>query len=157
MLFVPQEEFEAHDDRREIHIVDYTGKPVSRTIFAIRETSLHIFINGLPLVRLACTGKYPAYLAVGFLFSCGVIESAADIDGLDLVDNGEEGLEARLRLNRSLALPTRTVTSGLGSTFQLPKASIAPPGCQWRYGALYLPGRAAFCRCCTGKNCGSHG
>lgn len=126
MLLIPPQEPEAHDDRREIHIVEYTGKPVDRTIFAIRETSLHIFINDLPLVRLACTGKYPAYLAVGFLFSCGVIESAADIDGLDIVNNGEEGLEARLRLNRNLALPTRTVTSGLGSTFQMPKANIAP-------------------------------
>lgn len=126
MLFIPPQEPEAHDDRREIQIVEYTGVPVNRTIFAIRETSLHIFINDLPLVRLACTGKYPAYLAVGFLFSCGVIESAADIDGLDIVNNGEEGLEARLRLHRNLTLPTRTVTSGLGSTFQMPKTDIAP-------------------------------
>ena len=117
-------------DRYEIQVHEYTKQHVSlQTISVIRETTLQIFINDQPLLSLACTGKFPAYLAAGFLFSCGIIESADDIAALDIKEYPET-IEARVSLLRPTALPPRTVTSGLGSTFHLPRRSmevLSPP------------------------------
>ena len=41
-------------------------------------------VNGVPFVRVACSGQHLRYLVPGFLYSCGVIESLHDLAGVDV-------------------------------------------------------------------------
>ena len=57
---------------------------------AVREVPLTVYLNGEELVTMLCTPQKLEYLAVGFLNSEGVIESAEEIEGIALDE--EKGL-----------------------------------------------------------------
>ena len=124
------------DSSQKVQVMEYGGSElVSRSIAAIRETSLHIFVNGERLVNLAFTGKHPEYLTAGFLLSCGIIETAKDITSLEITELLTH-IEARVQAPSSACLasvPTRT--SGLG--WNVPIAGHRAP-------AFPSPGRARW-------------
>lgn len=113
-------------DRQLLPILEFTATGIQACeLCVIRETGLHIAVNGRPLVRLACTGKCPEYLTAGFLFSCGVINAAADIIDLRVSERDDE-LYASVTVNSTFSLPQQTVTSGLGRSFQPQVADLDP-------------------------------
>lgn len=122
-----------------LDILEFTdGRVTPRALAVIREIGLTVVVNQIPLVRLACTGKWPAYLAAGFLFSCGVVNAADDILDLTVAET-PDGYEAAVRVRDAVALPTQTVTSGLGRNYQIATSDqrvITPP-----VGPLWSPTR----------------
>ncbi len=104
------------------HSLTYTGyydgerRPV-RGVVPV-EKSLVVYVNGEPLVNLACTPTYPKELALGFLFNEGLIEGSDAIEAIDLCDNE---LRVDVWLNHDIEIPQlRTITSGCsgGVTFE---------------------------------------
>lgn len=99
------------------------------------ETSLTVVVNGAPFVRLACSGEHPEDLVTGFLFSCRVVESPADILSLRLEGDGEDRVAAVETASRA-DRPTMTLTSALGWNVPLPARAVPrlprPERPEWR-------------------------
>lgn len=81
------------------------------------EVPLTIFLNDEQLLTLLCTPDKMEYLAIGFLFSEGIINSAEDIESLDL---NKKTTTIRIKtknkpdINREMIFGKRIITSGCG-------------------------------------------
>ncbi|MDZ7333388.1 MAG: formate dehydrogenase accessory sulfurtransferase FdhD [candidate division KSB1 bacterium] len=87
----------------------------------VKETPLTIFVNDEELVTLLCLPQHQKNLAIGFLFSEGIITSKVEIESLHF--NANRGL-VWIKLNKPFAIDDnfrrgRTVTTGCarGLTF----------------------------------------
>lgn len=70
---------------RSYDILTYSNGKVAPSVFlSCREQTLTLHVNGVPFVRVACSGQHLRYLVPGFLYSCGVIESLEDLAGVDI-------------------------------------------------------------------------
>lgn len=70
---------------RSYDILTYSNGKVAPSVFlSCREQTLTMHVNGVPFVRVACSGQHLRYLVPGFLYSCGVIESLHDLAGVDV-------------------------------------------------------------------------
>lgn len=70
---------------RSYDILTYSNGKVEPSVFlSCREQTLTMHLNGVPFVRVACSGQHLCYLVPGFLYSCGVIESLHDLAGVDV-------------------------------------------------------------------------
>ena len=70
---------------RSYDILTYSKGKVAPAVFlSCREQTLTVHVNGVPFVRVACSGQHLRYLVPGFLYSCGVINSLHDLAGMDI-------------------------------------------------------------------------
>ena len=121
---------------RSYDILTYSEGKVAPSVFlSCREQTLTVHVNGVPFVRVACSGQHLRYLVPGFLYSCGVINSLHDLAGVDvtpLAGNAADQVQAdsaeELRVDVLLrgaccskaasstdqAAPRLTITSALG-------------------------------------------
>jgi FdhD protein len=83
---------------------------------AIQEVPLTIYLNGDEVVTLLCTGKYPKFLAVGFLKSDGLVTELSQLRDIQVKEEPDriivrvETLHSPLELQRL----ERSITSGCG-------------------------------------------
>lgn len=103
------------DPQFPIDILDFRGGSFREArVEAIREAPLTIHVCGREVIRLLCSGMHPHYLAVGYLYSCGVIAGAGDIEGID-VEETERCIDVRVTLRGEMVGTLGVdVTSGLG-------------------------------------------
>jgi len=83
---------------------------------AIQEIPLTIYLNGHEVVTLLCTGKYPKFLAVGFLKSDGLITDYKQLKGVQVEEDPERlivHVETSHDPFKSQRLE-RSITSGCG-------------------------------------------
>lgn len=121
---------------RSYDILTYSKGKVAPAVFlSCREQTLTVHVNGVPFVRVACSGQHLRYLVPGFLYSCGVINSLhdlAEVDVTPLAGNAADQVQAdsaeELRVDVLLrgaccskaasstdqAAPRLTITSALG-------------------------------------------
>ena len=70
---------------RSYDILTYSKGKVAPAVFlSCREQTLTVHVNGVPFVRVACSGQHLRYLVPGFLHSCGVLNSLHDLAGMDI-------------------------------------------------------------------------
>ncbi len=70
-------------ETRQLDIIRITGTgAVRKRDLVVRETPVTIFLNDVDLVTLLCSPKDLEYLAVGFLFSEGLIKGKEDIKSI---------------------------------------------------------------------------
>ena len=70
---------------RSYDILTYSKGKVAPAVFlSCREQTLTVHVNGVPFVRVACSGQHLRYLVPGFLYSCGLIENLHDLAGMDV-------------------------------------------------------------------------
>lgn len=70
---------------RSYDILTYSNGKVAPAVFlSCHEQTLTVHVNGVPFVRVACSGQHLRYLVPGFLYSCGVINSLHDLAGMDV-------------------------------------------------------------------------
>ena len=70
---------------RSYDILTYSNGKLAPSVFlSCREQTLTVHVNGVPFVRVACSGQHLRYLVPGFLYSCGVINSLHDLAGVDV-------------------------------------------------------------------------
>ena len=70
---------------RSYDILTYSEGKVAPSVFlSCREQTLTVHVNGVPFVRVACSGQHLRYLVPGFLYSCGLINSLHDLAGMDI-------------------------------------------------------------------------
>ncbi|MCI0493601.1 formate dehydrogenase accessory sulfurtransferase FdhD [candidate division KSB1 bacterium] len=106
----------------KVTIVQITDdKIVEQDDVVVKETPLTIFVNEEELVTLLCLPQFQQNLAVGFLFSEGILSSKAEIESL--IFNENKGV-IWIKLNKPIAIDDnfrkgRTVTTGCarGLTF----------------------------------------
>lgn len=137
---------------RSYDILTYSKGKVAPAVFlSCREQTLTVHVNGVPFVRVACSGQHLRYLVPGFLYSCGVINSLHDLAGVDVTPltadaadlvqvDGVEELRVDVLLRGACcskaassteqAAPRLTITSALGwniplSARQLPSTPRA--------------------------------
>ena len=71
---------------------------ISPAVFlSCREQTLTVHVNGVPFVRVACSGQHLRYLVPGFLYSCGVINSLHDLAGVDSRREAREATSGEAR------------------------------------------------------------
>ena len=118
---------------RSYDILTYSNGKVAPSVFlSCREQTLTMHVNGVPFVRVACSGQHLQYLVPGFLYSCGVINSLRDLAGVDVTPLPAEGAtpdgaeEVRVDVllrgaccskaasSTDQAAPRLTITSALG-------------------------------------------
>lgn len=76
----------------------YNGHAIQRTQAAvIRELPLDVFVDGEKIVSIACTGNHVEELAIGFLFSEGLIRTREDVVGAEISEHGRAVHLARAR------------------------------------------------------------
>jgi FdhD protein len=98
-------------------------------VTAIQEVPLTIFLNGHEVITLLCTGKYPKYLALGFLKSDGLIKDTKEVREVR-VEEGREQIRVQVETHDdAFELPPmeRSITSGCGkgTNFQKNMETIA--------------------------------
>ena len=121
---------------RSYDILTYSNGKVAPSVFlSCREQTLTMHVNGVPFVRVACSGQHLRYLVPGFLYSCGLIESLHDLAGVDVtplpaassVATSPDGAEevrvdvllrgaccSKAASSTEQAAPKLTITSALG-------------------------------------------
>ena len=118
---------------RSYDILTYSNGKVEPAVFlSCREQTLMMHLNGVPFVRVACSGQHLRYLVPGFLYSCGVINSLRDLAGVDVTplpaeDATPDGAEevrvdvllqapgcSRAAAHAGQAAPKLTITSAMG-------------------------------------------
>jgi len=114
-------------ERVPISRVSEKGKD-SAVDFVVTELPLTIMLNSRELVTLLCSPANLEYLAIGFLFSEGLIESKDDISQIRVDAGGNVvrvGTKKDIRFS-SPPLSQRLVTSGggRGTTFYHPQARV---------------------------------
>jgi FdhD protein len=78
----------------------------------VREAAVTVYVNGMELITFLCTPHNLRYLALGFLYLEGLIDSLDEVVLLRVCDE-EEMID--VRLTHDVELPTRRVlTSGCG-------------------------------------------
>ena len=79
---------------RSYDILTYSNGKVAPAVFlSCREQTLTVHLNGVPFVRVACSGQHLRYLVPGFLYSCGVINSLHDLAGVDVTPLAADSAE----------------------------------------------------------------
>lgn len=122
---------------RRYTIEHYDGsRRQARAYDACAETTLTICIDGTPFVRMACSGEHMPELVTGFLFSCGVINTADDIAALDISPRNHGCCDAFVRLAAAApATAPLTLTSALGWSVPLQERAFPtiprPAGPSW--------------------------
>jgi len=102
---------------KRVGIIKYSASGVIREgDTVIVEYPLTIYLNETEWITLLCSGENQYYLAVGFMYSEGIIKNIDDIDRWDL--NEEEG-KVFLYVKESVVLRDkmkgkRTITTGCG-------------------------------------------
>lgn len=100
---------------RHYEIEHYDGiQRTPRALVSCAETTLTIRIDGTAFVRMACSGQHLPELVIGFLFSCGIINSTADVEALDVSSQSAASCMADVRLSVASAARPLTLTSALG-------------------------------------------
>jgi len=92
------------------------GRFQEARVTAIQEVPLTIYLNGHEVVTLMCTGKYPEFLAVGFLKSDGLVTDRKQLKGVHFEEEPER-LRVKVETSHDpfkLQRLERTVTSGCG-------------------------------------------
>jgi FdhD protein len=106
------------------------------------ELALSIRVEGVPFVRVVCSGQHPTCLVTGFLYSCGLIEGIDELRGIDFTEAEAPDqaacetradvrlsakASARLRQGAEQAgrLPDATITSAMGWNVPLPTRRMA--------------------------------
>ena len=85
-------------------------------VAAIQEVPLTIYLNEHEVVTLLCTGKYPKFLAVGFLKSDGLITDCKQLEAIH-VEQEPERLKVHVEASHDpfkLQRLERSITSGCG-------------------------------------------
>lgn len=108
------EEFDAIEISRENGL--YKLNNLSKKV--ISEISLKIIVNGMELVSLLCLNQHQSELALGFLYSEGVINSYEDVE--DIYYN-EKLMAVIVRLKEGILVDRqeslRSITSGCGKCY----------------------------------------
>ncbi|SHH55483.1 FdhD protein [Sporobacter termitidis DSM 10068] len=108
------EEFEVLKISREDGA--YTLQEVCKPVIA--EISLKIYINGMEMVSMLCLNRQQEELAVGFLYSEGVINSFDDIEE---VCYNERAMAVMVRLKEGISVKRqeslRSITAGCGKCY----------------------------------------
>jgi len=60
------------------------GRLLAEKTAVVCEVPLNVFANGKKMAVIACTGNYPEELAVGYLYSEGIIRNAGDIINVEM-------------------------------------------------------------------------
>ena len=126
---------------RSYDILTYSNGKVAPSVFlSCREQTLTMHVNGVPFVRVACSGQHLRYLVPGFLYSCGLIESLHDLAGVDVtplpaassVATSPDGAEeVRVDVPRGPAVARRPNTEqAVQSSPSLQPLVEHSPGCQ---------------------------
>ncbi|MFH1842138.1 MAG: formate dehydrogenase accessory sulfurtransferase FdhD [bacterium] len=71
--------------------------PATETVTVIHETPLTLDVEGIETYTLLCTPTDRQALAVGFLYTEGVIDSPADIDVIKACDDDPDTIRVRLK------------------------------------------------------------
>jgi FdhD protein len=103
--------------KRKINIVRFDrGTQIPREDWVAKEFPLTIMLNGQELATLLCSPKDLKYLAAGFLFSEGFIETKEEITGMTL-DQDRGVVSVEVREDKKLAQKSflkRVITTGCG-------------------------------------------
>lgn len=102
----------------EISKVDQVCKLTETTKKVITEISLKVMVNGEELVSLLCLNQCPEELALGFLYSEGVINAYSDVESIsynDMLFAVIITLKKDILINRQESL--RSITSGCGKCY----------------------------------------
>jgi FdhD protein len=98
-------------------VAEFKGGRFQETqVAAIQEVPLTIYLNGHEVVTLLCTGKYPKFLALGFLKSDGLITDCKQIRDIR-VEEEHERLKVHVDTSHDpfkLQRLERSITSGCG-------------------------------------------
>ncbi len=89
-------------------------------ISVIEERPLTIFLNSSEIVTAMTVGDYPAYLALGFLFNQGMLESMTDVDAVDYDEELETVVvrtHSKTSFEEKLVKKTRTSGCAMGTVF----------------------------------------
>ncbi|NVM56669.1 MAG: formate dehydrogenase accessory sulfurtransferase FdhD [Desulfobacterales bacterium] len=92
------------------------GRFQEAQVTAIQEVPLTIYLNGHEVVTLLCTGKYPKFLAVGFLKSDGLITDLKQLKDIH-VEEEPERLKVHVETSHDpfkFQRLERSITSGCG-------------------------------------------
>lgn len=132
------------DASKSYDIADFDGRGFTpgRALLIV-ETTLRIVVDDGELVRLQFSGMQPRYLAAGHLLACGLIESAADIESLLVVEESDGTFEARAVLRGG---PEGGYGSGHGGGVGIGRARVKGIGVTSGLGRQPLtdaPGRMA--------------
>lgn len=109
---------------RSYDILTYSNGKVAPSVFlSCREQTLTMHVNGVPFVRVACSGQHLRYLVPGFLYSCGLIESLHDLAGVDVtplpaVDSGATPPDGAEEVRVDVLLRGACCSKAAGSTEQ---------------------------------------
>jgi FdhD protein len=85
----------------------------SKKIFLPEERGITIYINGREFITLSASPSDEAYLALGFLFTEGVIENLHIIKEYNVDDNGGVWIETKKKISNCKARK-KVLTSGCG-------------------------------------------
>ena len=98
-------------------VIEFSDGSFRRTkLTAIQEVPLTIYLNGHEVVTLLCTGKFPKFLAVGFLKSDGLVTDCRQIKGVEVKEEPER-LVAHVETSHDpfeFQKLERSITSGCG-------------------------------------------
>ena len=96
----------------------HTGN--AEQVSVVEERPLTIFLNSTEIVTAMTVGDYPEYLAIGFMYNQGMLESFTDVAGVDF-DEELETVVVRTRskttYEEKLAKKTRTSGCAMGTVF----------------------------------------
>ncbi len=112
----------------EVSCVRYSGgNPTAEPAHVARESPVTVYVNGRELATLLCTPVKLNFLALGYLFSEGLIDSKMDVASMRVCD---DELEVDVRLVRQdVELPEpRTLTSGCGGGARKPGKPVKALG-----------------------------
>lgn len=116
------DDFDTLSGRRGMDICQYdimeysTGHFEPTPVRSIREVPLTIRLNGREVVTLLCTGKYPEYLAIGFLKSDAFLSSPDQITDISIREESDRILADVETCHDPWKdrLMERSITSGCG-------------------------------------------
>lgn len=134
--------------QKPIDIVRIEGETqITREDWVAQEFPLTIFLNGQELATLLCSPKDLQYLAVGFLYSEGFIETKEEITEMTLdEDTGAVQVEVAVREDMELAQASflkRVITTGCGRAIAFYNPADID-GVQEVYSDLRLSPKAVF-------------
>jgi len=104
-------------DAHPYDVVEFSqGNFRKAQITAIQEIPLTIYLNGQEIVTLLCTGKYPKFLAVGFLKSDGLVTDSKQVEDVQVREEAERLIVCVETSHDPLKFQSleRSITSGCG-------------------------------------------
>jgi len=127
--------------RFDIQIYE-NGVVETHRFLTTEELAMSIRVEGMPFVRVVCSGQHIRHLVTGFLFSCGLIEGIDELRGIDFTDaeapdqaageiradvrlSAEASARLRQGAEQAARLPAATITSAMGWNVPLPVRRMA--------------------------------